>query len=498
MRRSVASLREPNDSILLADFTDGSIPSAEIVTDSGFPAASGRTYSYDSRGVQMALTGGTTGQYASFKWEPNAGTPGATIDLSGTDMLAVEIEVPEGTGAVYDTFIIYVVQQTGTTYTNYQNKTYLSGADKTPKRQIVSALFKADTWTLVSGGPTDFSTIGKIEFRFGVHASANAVPGNIFVRKIWKGRNRSKVMLTFDDSMDGQINYAYPSLASAGFKATIFSSPSQVGNGGRLTEANYRTLYDAGWDFGLQQYNDSADIPVNYAGTTGLTSNGAGTATFVNVSNLDHNLTNGQQVTIQGAMSDAYNGTFTITKVNDYTFTYPISGTPLTPDPGWPTCVRLTEAEIKESFQTTREWLSDRGWTRGNRFIAYSNGVTSEDVETYVGDMGVVMARTTRTNAQAGFDPRSSDKKALLRLSGQTMDQQTASTILGVVDAAILRGRSVMLYGHDIDPTGASLTITKSEWDLIVAGLVTRSKQGLIDVVTCTEFYDQLSNLRKS
>ena len=106
--------------------------------------------------------------------------------------------------------------------------------------------------------------------------------------------------------------------------------------------------------------------------------------------------------------------------------------------------------------------------------------------------MGIVMARTTRTNVQAGFDPRSSDKKALLRLSGQTMDQQTASTILGVVDAAILRGRSVMLYGHDIDPTPAALTITQSEWDLIVAGLVTRSKHGLIDVVTCTEFHDQL------
>lgn len=497
MRRSVASLREPNDSVLLADFTNGSIPSAEIVTDSGFPAASGRTYTYDSRGVQMALTGGTTGQYASFKWEPNAGTPGATIDLSGTDVLAVEIEVPEGTGAVYDTFIIYVVQQTGTSYTNYQNKTYLSGADKTPRRQIVTALLKADSWTLTNGGPTNFSTIGKIEFRFGVHASAQTLAGNIFVRKIWKGQNRTKVMLTFDDSMDGQINYAYPSLATAGFKATIFSSPSDVGGAGRLTEANYQTLYDAGWDMGLQQYNDSADIPVNYTGSSGLTNTG-GIATWNNVSGIAHLLETGDSITVIGAMDANLNGTFTITKTGASTFTYPISGTPLSPDPGQPSCRRLTTAQIRTSFEDSRAWLKARGWTRGNNFIAYSNGVTDTTVETIVGDMGIVMARTTRTNAQAGLDPRSSDAKALLRMSGQTMDQQTSTTVLGVVDNAIKLGRSVMLYGHDIDPTPATLTITQSEWDLIVAGLLRRSQQGLIDVVTCTEFYNQLSSLRKS
>lgn len=493
-RIDVPTLKEPHNSTLLADFTDGSIPSAEIVTDSGFPAASGRYYSYDSRGVQLGFTGGTTAQYSSFKWEPHQGTPGTTIDLSGSEFLAVEVEVPEGTGTVYDTFIIYVVEPTGTSYATYQNKTYLSGADKTPRRQIVTALMNTDAWTRV-GIISDWSAIGKIEFRFGIHASAQNIPANIFVRKIWKGKNRPKVMLTFDDSKDGQINYAFPSLQSAGFKATIFSSPSAVGNPGRLTQTDYQTLYDAGWDMGLQQYNDSNDIPVNYVSASGLTNTG-GLATWNNVSGIAHLLNTGDTINIIGCMDPNLNGDFTITKTGESTFTFPISGTPLSPDPGSGSCRRLSKAQIIDSFESTRVWLQARGWTRGNQFVAYSNGVVDTFVESIMEEMGILMGRTVRTNAQAGIDPRSSDPKALLRMSGQTMDQQTATTILGVVDDAIKRGRSVILYGHDIDPTPAPLTITQSEWDAIVAGLVRRSQAGLIDVVTCTEFYDSLSGGR--
>lgn len=494
MREITTNLRSPNGSVLLADFTNGSIPSSEIVTDSGFPSATGRSYSYDSRGVQMAFTGGTTAQYASFKWEPHQGTPGTSIDLSGTEFLAVEIEVPEGTGTVYDTFIIYVVEPTGTSYATYQNRTYLSGSDKTPRRQIVTALMNTDAWTRV-GTISDWSAIGKIEFRFGIHASAQNIPANIFVRKIWKGKNRTKVMLTFDDSMDGQINYALPSLEAAGFKATIFATPYIVGNAGRLTEANYQTLYDAGWDMGLQQYNDSADIPVNYVSSSGLTNTG-GLATWNNVSGIAHLLNTGDTINIIGCMDPNLNGNFTITKTGDSTFTFPISGTPISPDPGSGSCRRLTKAQIIESFESTRAWLRARGWTRGNEFVAYSNGVVDTFVESIMEEMGILMGRTVRSNAQVGIDPRSSDPKALLRMTGRGMDQQTATTILGDVDAAILRGRSVMFYGHDIDPTPASLTITKSEWDLIVAGLVKRSREGLIDVVTCSEFYRQLNSGR--
>jgi len=292
------------------------------------------------------------------------------------------------------------------------------------------------------------------------------------------------------------MDYAFPSLQSAGFKATIFSSPYLVGAAGRLTEANYQTLYDAGWDMGVQQYNDSADIPVNYTGSSGLTNTG-GVATWANVSSIPHLLETGDVITVTGAMDPNLNGTFTITKTGASTFTFPISGTPRSPDPGQPSCRRLSRDAIIRSWRDSQKWLSSRGWTRGNEFAAYSNGVTDVSAETILNDIGIKMARTTRINTQAGMDPRTSDAKALLRMSGQTMDQQTADTILTAVDACILRGRSLMLYGHDIDPTPATLTITESEWDLIVSGIRKRSDSGLIDVVTCTEFYNGLGFNRK-
>lgn len=494
MTIEVGSLRSPLQSRLIADFTNGSIPASSIVYNSGSPNATGRAYTYDERGVGISFTGGTSAQYASFKYEPHQTTPGTTIDFSNGEVLAIEMEWPEGTGAVYDTVIVYITEETGTTYSHYMNRTPISGAEKTPKRQIILQALNTDTWTRSSGGPTNMATIGKIDFRLGVHANAQNIPANVFIRKIWIGKNRPHIMMTFDDSMDGQINIAYPSLAAAGFKATIFSSPSQVGLAGRLTEADYQTLYAAGWDFGLQQYNDSADVPLIFAGTTGLTSDGAGTATWSNVSGLAHGLTTGDTVTISGAMSPNYNGTFTVTVTGASTFTFPISGTPTTPDPGWATIPKLTDAQILSSFSQTRDWLQARGLSRGNEFIAYSNGVTNSAVEDLLINAGYKMGRSTRLNTQAGMDPRCSPPQALMRMSGGPMDQQTATTILGYVDTCIKYGKSLILYGHDLDATPATLTITQSEWDLLVAGLKLRQSQGLIDVVTCTEFYRRLNS----
>jgi len=481
---------------LIADFTDGSIPSSSIVFNSGSPAASGRTYTYDERGVGINITGGTLSQYASFKYEPNQTTPGATIDLSGGEIFCFEAEWPEGTGAVVDTIVVFITEQTGTDYFNYINRTPISGADKTPKRQIISQAMFTDTWTRNNGGPANFATIGKIDFRLGVHASAQGIPANVFIRKIWIGKNKPQLMFTFDDSMDGQINYAYPSLAAAGFKATIFSSPYQVGGVGRLTEANYTTLYNAGWDFGLQQYNDSADVPLLFAGTTGLVSNGAGLATWTNVSGLAHGLTTGDSVTISGAMSPSFNGTFTVTVTGASTFTFPITGTPTTPDPGRPTASKLTDAQILTSFAQTKAWLQARGYSRGNDFIAYSNGISNAYVENLLIDAGYKMGRSTRINTQAGMDPRCSPPQALMKMSGASMDQASAATIIGYINTCIKYGRSLMLYGHDIDPTPAVLTITESVWNEIVAYVRLVESQGLIDVVTCTEFYNKLTSLR--
>lgn len=493
-RAHVGSLRSPNDSILIADFTDGSIPSAQIITDAGSPSAAGRTYSYDSRGVMLSITGGTTGQYASFRWDP-----GAVIDLSRSDWLAIECDFPEGTGATLNGVAVFLVNDAGSAYSNYRNRSLASGSGKTPLRQLLLTRFSTDNWTIV--GSPNLSSVRRIEIRMTVHGSSQNVPAHMFVRKVYLGRSRPKIMVTFDDMMDGQSTYALPKLEAAGFKATIFASPSVVGSAGRLSASNVDDLYDAGWDFGAQQFNDSSDIPVNFAGLSGLTSDGLGIATFSNVSSLPHGKSLGEEVTISGAASANYNLTTRILSVpNNYSFTYAISGTPTTPDLGWATTPKLSKEEAKIRFQRTLDWLKQMGYTRGNQFAAYSNGVTNEWVESWMPDLGFVLARTTRINTapHRGMDPRCADPKALLRFPGIAMDGQTAVTILGYVDALIAYGCSAMLYGHDIDPTPATLTITESEWNAIVDGLKARSDQGLIDVITPTEFMRQLSLGRAS
>lgn len=507
-RVATPTLTVPWGQTTLVDFTDGThvlaplaTPTgADVIYDCAFPNATGRSYSLDSNGVKIAYTAGTTAQYASVKWEPsNIGQP--NINLSSTEFLAIEVEFPDGTGAAHAGLVVWITTQTGNTYTNAQNRTIASGSIKTPNRQVMVCKLKTDTWSLTGGGPTSLANIAKLEFRLQVPATLQNVPAYCYIRKVYLGKNIPKVIMCWDDLYVGVRTYAYPSMLANGWRGTLFASASHLDlNASFMTTAQVQTLYDAGWDVGIQQYNDSTDIPVNFAGTTGLTSNGLGTATWVNRSSIAHLLTNGQQVTVRGAASPAYNGTFTATVTNAFTFTYPISGTPVTPDPGWPTCDRVSVATAKSYFQQSLDVVKAKGWTRGNEFAAYSNGVTDQTVEAWMSSMGFAMARSTSINAvpDVGFDPRCMTGLAPYRLPAIVMDATTASSILTSVDAAISRGCSVILYGHDIQPGAAALTMLQSEWDLLVTGLKYRESLGLCDVGSFSDLRKALGAIRTS
>lgn len=507
-RQATPTLIAPFAQTTIVDFTDGTHTlaplatpgSADVIYDCAFPNATGREYTLDSNGIKISYTSGTTAQYASVKYEPsNAGRP--NIDLSASEFLAIEVEFPDGTGAAHAGLTVWVTTQTGNTYTNAQNRTIASGSIKTPNRQVMVAKLKTDTWSLTGGGPTSLANIGKLEFRLQVPATLQNVPAYCYIRKVYLGKNIPKVLMCWDDLYVGVRTYAYPTMLANGWKGTVFASASHLDfSASFMTTAQVQTLYDAGWDVGVQQYNDSTDIPVNFAGTTGLTSDGLGTATWVNRSNIPHLLTNGQSVPIRGAASPQYNGTFVVTVTNAFTFTYPISGTPTTPDPGWATCDRVSAATGRSYFQQSLDVVKAKGWTRGNEFASYSNGVTDQTVETWMSSLGFAMARTTQINAapDIGWDPRCMTGLAPYRLPAIVMDATTASSILTNVDAAISRGCSVILYGHDIQPGAASLTMLQSEWDLLAAGLKYRESLGLLDVESFSQFRRNLGASRTS
>lgn len=500
-RAAAPTLSEPTYSRLVADFTNGSIPSGQIaLAGSVGNYATGYFLTYDDRGIGIGYgVEPTAAKYAAGKWEPHLTSPGTKIDLSGSDFICFEVEWPEGTGAVYATLATYITTDNGSVYTNYRNRTMISGADKTPHRQLVIARL-TDSWTLQNGGPTSMATIGKIEWRLGVHASATNLPANCWIRKIYLGQNKTNLILTFDDAMVAQYDYVFPSLAAHGIRGTLCPSPVHIGNGAtRMTLAQIEEMYEAGWDIGIQQFNDSSDIPVNYAGQTGLTSDGAGTATWANVSGIPHLKKVGDSVEIQGAANPIYNGAKTVlTVADDNHFTYAISGTPTSPDFGWPTCSRLSLKDAAEAWTSALEYFRERGLTRGNHFAAYSNGVTNEWVESWMPSLGFTMARTTRINTDptVGFDPRCFDLKARMRLPGLAMDQQTSAQMITNTNKLIARGASAIPYVHNVAPGAASLTMTEANWDATIAYWVRMRDAGSLSLVTASEFEKKLAVAR--
>lgn len=489
-RAAAPTLSEPTYSRLLADFTNGSIPAGQIaLAGSAGSYATGAAITYDDRGIGLSYGAETlTTKYVAGKWEPGGGN---TIDLSGSDFIGFEIEFPEGGGNVFAAIGCFITTESGSTYTHYKNRTFLSGADKTPHRQIFPVRF-SDSWTLGGGGPTNMAAIAKIEWRMTPHASLTGVPAQCWIRKLYLGQNKTNLILTFDDAMLAQYNYVFPSLAAHGIKGTLCPSPIHIGKDAtRMTLAMIEEMYNAGWDIGIQQYNDSADIPVNYAAQTGLTSDGAGTATFANLSGVPHLKNVGDIVEMRGAANPAYNGRKTIlTTADDNHFTFAISGTPQTPDVGWPTCERLSLNAAQAAWSDALEYFRVRGLTRGNHFAAYSNGVTDEWVESWMPGLGFTLARTTRVNADPfiGFDPRCMDMKARMRLPGLLMDQVTSTTMITNTNKLIARGASAIPYVHNVAPGAASLTMTEANWDATIAYWVRMRDAGSLSLVTASEF----------
>jgi hypothetical protein len=86
---------------------------------------------------------------------------------------------------------------------------------------------------------------------------------------------------------------------------------------------------------GEDAYILTATLPVQ---TEGITLSGS-TATATTTT--PHGLKTGNLVTITGALPGEYDGTFQVTVVDDYTFTYPVTGSPVSPATGTITMARV-------------------------------------------------------------------------------------------------------------------------------------------------------------
>jgi peptidoglycan/xylan/chitin deacetylase (PgdA/CDA1 family) len=85
-------------------------------------------------------------------------------------------------------------------------------------------------------------------------------------------------LLTFDGGNVNTYNVAYPILAAAGLKATVYVISGLIGTEGYMTESQLAELYAAGWDLGnhtdnhvnLTSYGNAADVATHVGACTSV------------------------------------------------------------------------------------------------------------------------------------------------------------------------------------------------------------------------------------
>lgn len=508
-RAAFPSLWTPPGSTLLVDFTDGTHAINTDIFSGGSSGgtATGAARALSSAGLRMYCTAATSGQFVSAYYQP-----ASPMDFTPYDSIWVECYFPDGDatygGQAKVGLQIYVVQESGATYTNYMNRNHGSNSLH-GHLPIMGSFFGDGNWTLTSGGPDGWpakmASIAKIELRPNAGASA-PFAFDCYIRRIWLGKNiKPIVLLSWDDAHAAQYTNAYSVMTDAGLKGTLFPSSSYVGTTDKLTVAQLRTMYEAGWDIGLQQTNDLTDAFVARAtdgsgltrSTTTATWSGTGT----------HELAQDDTFTISGACDPSWNKQFTVASVSDTTtFTFTCAGTEQTPANGWITIPRVTEAAAKANIAAEQAYWSALGMTRGINFMAYAAGLVNPVYAGYMNDIGILLARTSSTTPapqSSTFDGRTSHYLGRLMLPSQTMDNATGATVLGYVATARSMCACLALRGHNQAASGDSNTMATAEFDILIdgdsthKGLAQMHKEGQIEVLTFSQLWNSMTGKTK-
>lgn len=147
----------------------------------------------------------------------------------------------------------------------------------------------------------------------------------------------------------------------------------------------------------------------------------------------------------------------------------------------------LTLEEATATLNTCKAWLLANGFTRSFDHLAYPVNLPNATAIQAASDVGMKTARTI-------FGTRSyiHQRKDLLEVPGRGAGQGIAlSTITGDIDTAIAKGGTYMFYAHDIaeSETLANQWATSKMYGLLDY-LADKRDQGLLDILTITEWYD--------
>lgn len=98
--------------------------------------------------------------------------------------------------------------------------------------------------------PTTLKKVKRIYLYLKATSGNSAIVTFDFAGFVENATQRGKVVLAFDDGLDGVWNYAKPIMDKYGFRGIIYAIKNYVGDSSFMTLDQLKTLYEIGWDIG--------------------------------------------------------------------------------------------------------------------------------------------------------------------------------------------------------------------------------------------------------
>ena len=335
---------------------------------------------------------------------------------------------------------------------------------------------------------------------------------------------RPKAILTFDDAKDS-VGNNYSWLTDRELLGVVPAYASAVGNSGYATWAQLDAMYAAGFDICNHSNNEFFGFVSTHTPTVSNAQYSGGYLVLTLAT--PHVLQVGQYVNISGLSPSGYNGNKPIAAVGANTLSFSSSdlGSPtgtatvILNFSGYGMCC-FSATEVEDSIKACDTALAARGYSAARRqHYVHPQGWWHDAVHTALVNTGMLTARGTQPDNVSVFDrdayhhwpqdPEAAtvenvwdylgDDSLTMRerdgvlYYGGTIDveaSQTLSNIYQRIDDAIKYKRMCVTLTHAL---GTGDSAHHQAW---LDYLVTKRDQGLIDIVTVSEWYAGLTGAR--
>jgi hypothetical protein len=390
----------------------------------------------------------------------------------------------------------------------------------------------------VGGGTPNLNSIRRIQIRIypgSYHVDTTGF--NMKIRRVYADlKQKSKIVFSFDDCQETVYDFVRPIFDRNGWKASVGVNGAAMLSGirntykstKRFTLEELKALHDSGWDIANHTWDHTPLGDRNsYVSNVGLN--------FVMSSKYAIRYNPGDQITIMESPDRTYNGTFTITATNvtdtninsvnygEGTISITLPATPVQTAGviGFSAVPKQTlQQTVDEYCNRNRDWCHQNGMTNGDDIFIYPNGIAPRIYQSVLAENGYRLARSTRDqfmwdSSSAEFGVSNAQSDSLITYDGW-FDQydlpmlwiddgrsfvDTAAEILALIDKGIATGGTMFPYGHSFKSTttvgtgttsGSSSDYRPDQAALLFAGIKERELDGLVEIITFSEFADQM------